>query len=1470
MKNVADLYPLTPTQEGILYHSLREPHPELYFEQVRCDLIGVFDLQKFQTAWNSVFERHGALRTAFVWSGSKEPVQVVRQAVTLPWNIVEGPVDTGPLDELARENRRQGFDLQRAPVSRFTIVRQRPEQQHFIWDFHHILLDGWSATMVFDEALAIYNGRPPTTQPQPFRSYLAWSKAQDKPAAEQYWSHLLAEHPGAPELGVASPDPDGRFVLGRLERSISAARTEALRTEASAHQVTLNTLVQGAWANALSRLADTDDVTFGVVTSGRPAELEGVEDTVGMFLAALPFRTQPFQTQPFQTQPTLNRTAWLRELQTQQLDLITHQHLGLSEVQRLAALPAGSELFDSVLVFENFPQTPEPTPDDQLTVERKSVFEQTHYGLTVMVRPEECLHFSVLYDRSRFSEADVEAMVDLLLLALEHPEQELTADDEALLAAVNDTAAPFDNDTTLHDLLLEVAKKHPDQAALIEHRSGQTCTFGSLDQRAAAMAGHLIDQGVGPGQAVGVALPRTIDLVVTLLAVWKAGAAYAPLDPSLDRSRLADLIDRADIQVIVHDGGIDTPDGVTVVSPNSSGPSRHVTVDAMNAACVSFTSGSTGEPKPVELNHRGIVNRCQWQLDAYPLAADETCVSKTTLNFVDHLWELWGPLLGGAPVVLVEDEVVKDPRAFVACLEDHGIRRLTMVPSLLDALLDSFHGHQTALDTITLSGETLPTRLVKRVRDTLPGVELLNFYGMSEGTADATHYRLTGDSPEPDGPTVPIGRPIANTTVEVLDHHGRPSPVGVEGEIYIGGVALANGYRGQPTATAERFIAATDGQRLYRSGDRGRWRRDGTLEFLGRGDSQVKIRGIRIELSAVEADLQQHPAIAAAVVSVTGSALRRTLAAHVLLSETDRPTLSELQAWARAHLPAATVPNTFHFLDELPVLPSGKVDRAAVARSADAAPRERRPIAHEALSDEALALIALWQDVLDVEQPVSLDDDFFEIGGDSLRAVRLFSRIDRTYGRDLPLAELFEATTPRAMLALLHRPEPTTNTVDPLVVLTGHPERFDALRRRLDGLTSLEVKHPDQGAAGGFTSPVHLAAHGTEARQALAVCVELQSAGTEVATLLLIDGAVTATDLTASGASPARIVFFEPSETDDRVPIIDDPTISARLDDRSRWQLDGSTDRIETVLIPGTPETALDEPNVSWLSHLISEQLEPVGSAKHLVPIGTATGPTRRLYAVHGEFGNVLGYRDLAVALGDDWSVIGVQASGVHGVQPLHRSIEEMATAYVTEILEQQPAGPYLIAGYSSGGTVAYEMGRLLRAAGHQVEPILWFDHYRVESAGETDSRSRQLVRLATSRLKAVASGRDALQAGLKRRDLQRKANAMTVDQEWWWAITEVAADRAEAENLRSMLIGNNMREVRSRYQHDNLEGPIVLYQAEQVDAGRDVDRGWADDQMDLERVPVPGTHTTLLLSPNVEAIAADLRRRFSAVEIVE
>ncbi|HEU0076677.1 MAG TPA: non-ribosomal peptide synthetase, partial [Longimicrobiaceae bacterium] len=575
------------------------------------------------------------------------------------------------------------------------------------------------------------------------------------------------------------------------------------------------------------------------------------------------------------------------------------------------------------------------------------------------------------------------------------------------------------------------AGRTPDAAALLWR--GEPVTYAGLERRSGRLADALQRRGVGPETRGGVCVSRTPELVVALLAVLRAGGAFVAMDPAYPPERLRYMLDDSGAALLLADPaaaqrlgdcGVEAMvlDGSTEYEARSGqqdassgdAPLSHSRTFALshssspdNPAYVVYTSGSTGRPKGVLATHRGIVNRFAWMWSEYPFAAGEVCCQKTSLAFADSVWEVFGPLLAGVPAVLVPDEDARDPEALLALLSRHGVTRIVLVPSLLRALLDAHPrlGERCPrLRLVVTSGEALPPELARRFAEAVPGATLLNLYGSSEVSADNTHHALRSTDPGP-GERVPIGRPVWNTRVYVLDARMEPVPPGAVGELCVAGVGLGRGYVGNPAATAERFVPdpfagpGTAGERMYRTGDRARWTAGGELEYLGRADQQVKVRGFRIELGEIEASLRAHPGVREAVAGVREDAAGdRRIVAYVTAREGQGVSAAELRAHARARLPEHMVPGAFVVLDRMPLNASGKTDRRALPEPEWTT--ETAYVAPRTATEEVLA--GIWAELLGAER-VGVEDGFFERGGHSLLAMRVVSRARQALGVEVPL-----------------------------------------------------------------------------------------------------------------------------------------------------------------------------------------------------------------------------------------------------------------------------------------------------------------------------------------------------------------------------------------------------------------------------------------------------------------------------------
>ncbi|MEU7062352.1 amino acid adenylation domain-containing protein [Streptomyces sp. NPDC046161] len=1024
---MADVTTLSPLQEGLFFHaSYDAAGVDAYTGQLVLTLDGALDPGALASACRGLLARHSALRAAFTDRGLDRPVQVVLGAVDAPWESA----DLSGLEEAAREraweellaaDRGRRFDLERPPLVRFTLVRVGAGRHRLVMTNHHILWDGWSSAILLRELLAGYGaatGSEPaaTVAGVPYRDHLDWLGRQDRDAATAAWGSALAGLDEPTLLGAA--DPHRLDALPeRISLELSPGLTERLTARARSAGITLNSVVQGAWAVLLSRLTGRDDVVFGGTVSGRTAGLEGIEEMVGLLINTLPVRMRVDPAEPL--------IAALGRFQDEQARLMDHQHLGLADIQRATGL---GTLFDTTVVVENYPldleSMREPVGGVRLTGVDGS--DATHYTVNLIVMPGERLRLhldhrpDVLDARAARSVAD--ALERLLITAADAPRTPvgeidlLSAEQHRLIEEWNSTAVPVP-DTTLVELFDRQAAATPDAPATVFR--GERLSYAELDARAERLAGALRERGAGPERIVAVALHRSTDMVVALLAVLKSGAAYLPVDPTLPADRVAYLLSDARPVLLITTGDVEPllPEspGLVRVRPDAAavadGPAARAALPS-HPAYVIYTSGSTGRPKAVVVEHAAIVNRLLWMQDRYGLGADDRVLQKTPFGFDVSVWEFFWPLLTGAVLVVAEPGGHKDPAYLAELIQRESVTTVHFVPSMLAVFAqEPAAGRCRSLRRVVCSGEALPEELKNRFLDVLD-VPLHNLYGPTEAAVDVTHWDCRREDQGP----VPIGRPIWNTALYVLDPAGRPVPVGLPGELYLAGAGLARGYLRRPELTAERFPLdpfGPPGSRMYRTGDIVRRRADGAVEYLGRTDDQVKIHGFRIELGEIETSLARLPGVGRAAVVVREDVPgERRLAGYVVPATGAVLDPAAMRAELARALPEYMVP-LLVVVDGLPVTANGKLDRKALpAPASEAAPTGYEPPAGE--TEEFVALV--WGAVLD-RAGIGRHDDFFALGGHSLSATRVAARLRQALGLELPLHTLFEHRTVAALAA---------------------------------------------------------------------------------------------------------------------------------------------------------------------------------------------------------------------------------------------------------------------------------------------------------------------------------------------------------------------------------------------------------------------------------------------------------------------
>ncbi|WP_255321653.1 amino acid adenylation domain-containing protein, partial [Paenibacillus thiaminolyticus] len=1083
----------------MLFHSRLDPQSGAYVNQMLIALQGEPDPAALEHSWNTVIQRHAVLRTSVDSGWRDQPLQVVYRSRTLKIAYADLSMKSAAEQErelalLKEEDRKRGFRAESDSLMRVAVVRTGPESHQLLWSFHHILMDGWCLPLVVKEVLEIYTALCKEEEPQlprvtEYSEYIRWLSEQDGQAAAKYWADLLADFEQAGELPRRQRQAQG-YEARRVTCSLGRKLTERISQAAREQGVTVNTLLQTAWGLLLHKYSGTHDAVFGSVVSGRPADLPGVEGMIGLFINTIPVRVK------CEAGDTVARV--LQQVQEQALASQAHDYYPLHEIQ--AQSWKNRELFNHILVFENYPveeQAGSLGDAAGLNITGVQAEEQTNYDLNVMILPREeiTLHFD--YNAQVYERDGIERLQRHLLHIVEQiaaessiPVQELelltTAEREQLLVQFNDTQAAIAEEASIPSLFERQAAQTPDRPAVV--CADQCLTYRELEEQANRIAQWLRAHGVSAEDRVGVLMNRSPRLIAGLLGIVKAGAAYVPIDPILPKERMEAMLRDSGMQVMLTDTAY--AEALSIFQETSlrhalcvddhellaGYPSEPVGVEIQptGSAYVIYTSGTTGTPKGVVVEHGNVVNFISGMIRELPFGTHDSMLCITTVSFDIFAAESWVPLSCGMQVVLASEEAQQDAAVLAELLAQHPVQMMQMTPSRLMLLLGDARSaaHLRSIETLLVGGEAFPYTLYEQLREHTDAA-VYNMYGPTETTVWSTFDRLEGEE------RISIGRPMANTQAYVLNEALQPQPIGVAGELCIGGAGVARGYWTRPELTAEKFVDSpfVSGERLYRTGDLARWLPDGRLEHLGRIDHQVKIRGYRIELGEIEARLLRIPGVNEAVVTAVEMINHaQELCAYVTGGHPLEA--AELRAALALSLPSYMMPAHFVQLEELPLTPNGKVDRRGLPKPAGS-PGSGAAVEYTAPRTDVEAKLAqLWQEVLGVER-AGIHDNFFELGGHSLKAMTLVSKIHQALEIELPLKQLFLSPTVEGLAAALNAADGSTayHSLSPAGERAHYP--MSSAQKRLYFLQQLE------GAERSYNMPVALRLEGELDRERL-------------------------------------------------------------------------------------------------------------------------------------------------------------------------------------------------------------------------------------------------------------------------------------------------------------------------------------------------------------------------------------------------
>ncbi|TDR39584.1 non-ribosomal peptide synthase protein (TIGR01720 family)/amino acid adenylation domain-containing protein [Pseudomonas brenneri] len=1044
---IEDVYPLTPMQEGLLLHTLLEPGTGLYYMQDRYRINSELNPERFALAWKAVIARHEALRASFCWNVGEDMLQVIHKPGSTPieyldWTGTPAEQQEPRLQALLKSEREAGFDLLNQAPFHLRLIRVGEARYWFMMSNHHILIDAWCRSLLmndfFDIYMALGEGREAQLAAPPrYRDYIAWLQRQNLAEARQWWQQNLQGFERTTPIPSDRPfmrehaGHSGGMVVGDCYTRLDVRDGAQLRELAQAHQLTVNTFAQAAWALVLRRLSGERDVLFGVTVAGRPVDMPQMQRTVGLFINSIALRVKV----PEDDQPCSVR-QWLSTLLDSNMQLREYEYLPLVTIQEHSELPKGQPLFDSLFVFENAPVEVSVLDRAQsLNATSDSGRTHTNFPLTAVCYPGDDLGLHLSYDQRYFDETTVQGMLaefKRLLLALVQGFHGDMADlpligeqeREFLVDGCNQSAHDYPLERSYVELFEEQVAQHPQRIAA--SCQDLRWTYAELNQHSNRLGHALVAAGVGLDQPVALLAERGLDLLGMIIGSFKAGAGYLPLDPGLPTQRLSRIIDLSrtpllvctqacheQAQALLEEFACGARPKLLVwedVVGADTNPGIYSNGD--NLAYVIYTSGSTGLPKGVMVEQRGMLNNQLSKVPYLQLSEQDVIAQTASQSFDISVWQFLAAPLFGARVDIVPNTIAHDPQGLLTHVQAQGITVLESVPSLIQGMLAQDHINLDGLRWMLPTGEAMLPALAHQWLLRYPDIGLVNAYGPAECSDDVAFFRV--DLASTRGTYLPIGTPTDNNRLYLLDGALELVPQGAVGELCVAGTGVGRGYVSDPLRTAQVFVPdpfGAPGERLYRTGDLARRRSDGVLEYVGRIDHQVKIRGYRIELGEIEARLHEQPEVRDAAVGVQEGVNGKHLVGYLVASEASLnpgERLDRIKQRLRAELPEYMVPLHWLWLERLPLNANGKLDRKALPALEIGQLHSQDYLAPRSELEQTLATI--WAEVLKVEQ-VGVLDNFFELGGHSLLATQIASRVQKTLQQDVPLRAMFECST---------------------------------------------------------------------------------------------------------------------------------------------------------------------------------------------------------------------------------------------------------------------------------------------------------------------------------------------------------------------------------------------------------------------------------------------------------------------------
>ncbi|MGD9898778.1 MAG: amino acid adenylation domain-containing protein, partial [Calditrichaceae bacterium] len=1067
---IEDIYPLSPMQQGMLFHSLMSPETEVYSEQLSCKFTGELDIEMFRRAWQKVSERHEVLRSAYIWKGLDRPLQIVYKKIDISftmhdWSNTSADQQKSLTQEFLSSELKKITSMAEAPLMRIGLIKLDEQTHNFVWSHHHLLFDGWGTQIILKEIFEYYESlskeeRDTRELSTPYSEYISWLQKRDMEEAKTFWQSRLEGFTSPTPLPVKMHNNDLPYGYSKERVLLSPGLSESLTKLAKDNQLTMFTLIQGAWSLLLNRYSGEDDVVFGATVSGRPAEISGVESMVGLFINTLPVRIILNQSDTL--------AEWLRKIQSQQAELREYEFTPLVDIQGWTEVPRGLPLFESIVVFENFPvNTSMNQHQSALQISDIESFERTNYPLTIVASPGDHLAVEAAYQNHLFRKEVIKRMLGHLETIFEsivsNPDQKLSeitilppAESQTIVSEWNQTGKLFPDQVSIHLWFEAQVEKSPDAIAV--KFGDYEITYADLNARANQLGHYLMQQSVKIEDPVGICLNRSVEMVIAALGILKAGAAYVPIDPAYPRERISYMLEDAKAGILLTEKSLftDLPpnhghiiymDEIWDIINDESSENINLPVFPENMAYVIYTSGSTGKPKGTMLHHGGLCNTIHSLIDKFSYSPESRVLQFASFSFDASVEEIFATICSGGCLIVVNKESLLAPAEFIRLINSEKISKVLLPPSLLSILPDD---PMPSLRTIVSGGEACTREIAARW---YKNRTFINGYGPTESTIVAAYHQVSELS---ESDAVPIGRPIDNIRLYVLDPYMNPLPVGIPGELYIGGPGLARGYLDRPDLTAEKFVPnpfdQIPGSRLYRTGDLVRYLDGGNIEYLDRIDNQIKIRGFRIELGEIESLLRKVPGVTdSAVIVREDSPGDKRITAYIITKDNPEFSTQQIRNRLKNDLPEFMIPGALIRLEKFPLLPNGKVNRKALPS----------PELEEIRIDEdhiaprssiELKLVRIWQEILNIPV-VGITDNFFDLGGHSLLAIRVIDKIQQEFDREIPLVSLFS--------------DPTIENLAKILSKEVKPDKFDPLVELKKGTDDTPVffVHPTGGSA---------------------------------------------------------------------------------------------------------------------------------------------------------------------------------------------------------------------------------------------------------------------------------------------------------------------------------------------------------------------------------------------------------------------